>query len=87
MRTLGQLCVVAVLLALTGGARAESVDWSQYLEEKGSARPTSPTVSSSAKVSSPKVKSRTKRAARPAGKKAVTKVKAKPRAKPKARRK
>ena len=83
MRT--ALLSVVVLLLLTAGARAENVDWSDYLEPKGAA----PTRLSTAPT--PTVtKSRAKRVNRPKsvaakGKKAKARA-AKARAKKKGRR-
>lgn len=71
------LGAIVILLVLTGGAHAQSVDWSQYIED------TPPRATSKAPG---KAKLRAKAKAKPA-KKAAKKGKAKARAKAKPRRK
>ena len=77
MRYLASICMFAILLLATA-AGAETVDWSQYLEKPGHAKPLVTTTPATP------VKSQAKPAARPAKTVAAT---TNPRAKPKARRK
>jgi hypothetical protein len=72
---------VVILLALTGGARADKVDWSQYIDKNPSAPVSAPATTAAAKPAA-----RPEKAARPA-KAVANKAKAKPRAKAKSSRK